>query len=112
MSLNVSVVGGRPSITYEMNSTDAAQIIAVAKHTQGSSGPQQQICKSALISFEDNEVRYAFGVAPVADGAGELGHSAGDGSILKLNSYKAIRDFQFITAVAGNHAKMMITIGF
>lgn len=111
MSLNVTVVGGRPSITYTMNSTDAAQIIAVAEHTQGS-GDMQQTCKGAVISFEDNEVRYAFGVTPVKDGVGELGHSAGDGSILKLNSYKAVRDFQFISAIAGSHAKLMITIGF
>lgn len=113
MSLqNVAVVGGRPSITYEMNSTDAAQIIAVAKQTQDTGADMEQTCKSAMITVEDNEIRYAFGVAPVKDGAGELGHPGGDGSIIKLNSHKSVRDFQFISAVAGDHAKLMITIGF
>lgn len=111
MSLNVAVVGGRPSITYTMNSTDAAQIIAVAKQTQGS-GDKLQTCKSAMITVEDNEIRYTFGVTPVKDGASELGHPGGDGSLIKLNSLKSVRDFQFISAIAGSHAKLMITIGF
>lgn len=111
MSLNVNIVGGRPTTTYQVNSTDAAQIIALSKQAQGS-GDMGQKCKGALITFEIEDVRYAFTATPTQSGGLGLGHLAGDGDTLKLQSNKAVRDFKFISNVAGTHAMLTITIGF
>lgn len=111
MSLLVTVVGGKPSITYTTNSTDTAALLSTSA-TLESVGDHPKQANSAVITIEDENIRYAFGVTPVKNGAGELGHPAGDGDVIKLNSYKALKDFKFVSAVAGSHAKLMVTIGF
>ena len=108
---NVFIMGGQPQITYQVNSTNTAQIIAVAKQYVLGSNKNEKPCHGASITVETNDIRYAFGVAPTQSGGLGLGHLAGDGDVIKLNSYKAVRDFQFISNVAGAHAMLTITIG-
>ena len=103
---NVAIVGGRPGTTYEDDSTDASQALAAAKLATAGSHPKK--CNAVMITIENNGIRYAFGTDPTTS----FGHLAEDGAIIKLNSWKSAKDFRFISSVAGNHAKMFITVGW
>ena len=107
MAVNVTVIGGKPTITYKVASTNAVQTLAAAKLVTAGDHPKN--CNSVSITVETANIRYAFGVDPTQAG---LGHLVGDEGIVKLNSYKAARDFRFISAAAGVHGAFQITIGF
>lgn len=108
MTLKVVVIGGRPGTTYQVDSTNTAQSLAAAKLII-TAGEDKTHCNGAAITLEGYDIRYSFTATPTA---GTLGHLAGDGDLIKLQSYKSARDFKFISNVAGNHCTLTITIGF
>ena len=105
---NVFIMGGKPEITFEMTSSDAVQTITSSKHFVTGSNVNDKPAHTAAITIETAEIRYAFGVDPVQGG---LGHLDGISGVIKLQSYKSIRDFRFISNASGVHATLMITIG-
>ena len=109
MSIAVVIIGGRPGITYEDDSTDTAQLLASAKYTNETVSDNIKHANSCSITVETASIRYAFGVAPTQAG---LGHLATSGTVIKLNSYKAIRDFQYISAAGATPGTLQITMGF
>ena len=108
---NVHIVGGQPQPTYQVNSTNTAQGIADAKKYVASSNVNDKPCHGAMITIETNDIRYSFSTTPTQSGGLGVGHLAGDGDALKLNSFKAVNDFKFISNIAGAHAMLTITIG-
>ena len=105
MATPVYIIEGNPDDTFTMNSTDASQGIDSSKYTNASSEPIKQL----FVTVEDQPVRVAFDIDPVADGGSELGHVIKtDGSIL-IQGNDACKEFRFISKVAGSHAKLMLT---
>lgn len=106
MSISVTIHGGRPGSTYQVSTTNAAAALATNKMTQAVTG---KLAESAVITVENNPIRYAFTSTPTQGG---LGHKANPGDIIKLNSRKAITDFKHISDGSGNHAVLQVTPSF
>lgn len=102
---NVITTRGMPGETFTQTSTNTAQSLTAASILGSSGAPSI----GALITFETNDVKYAFGGAtPVSSG---LGHTA-DVSVqptLWLDSGNAVKTFEFISAVAGAHGVLQVT---
>ena len=105
---NVKIVGGQPGTTYLYTTTDTAAALDSAKLTRGS-GNAARKCNSVMITVLDNDISYAFVSTPVAGG---LGHKAGDGDTIKLQSWGAASKFKVVSEAAGSHARLMITVGW
>ncbi len=93
------------TVTYKVASTDAVQAIAAAKHTVS-----DQSATSAIISFETDEIRVGFGVDPTQNAGTGLGHQFAAEDVLQLESWDMIRNFRFISADAGAHGSLQITL--
>jgi len=104
---NVQIVGGKPGTTYLYTTTNTAAALDSAKLTTAGDYPKK--CNSVMIGVLDNDISYAFVSTPVAGG---LGHKAGDGDTIKLQSWAAASKFKVVSEGAGAHARLMITVGW
>ena len=103
--LNVISTRGVPGKTFEMASTDAAQLLTAASIV-GSTGAK---CVGALITGDTQDMQYTFGGTTVVQGG--VGHLL-DVSIaptLWLDSGRAISSFQFISQTNGQHGQLQVT---
>jgi len=100
---------GTPNETYNLASTNTATALAAGKIVAADGTP----AKSCMITCETNAIRYAFGGSVPTPTAGTgVGHLLEDGDSLELSSVDAIRTIQIISAVAGSHAALKVTVGF
>lgn len=60
-----------------------------------------------FITCESNDVRYAFGVNPVASGLGHVLVKGSEG--IFLSNHKQIIEFRFISSTAGSHGVLTFT---
>jgi len=104
---------GSPGVTYSVASTDAAQALAAAKlyldgvdHTTDADYKFRAV--AVHITIDTEPIRIAFGVNPTTS----LGHRYLINSILPLASWADITNFKFISAVAGQHATLQVTVYF
>ena len=99
----ITVLQGIPGNTVRVPGTDAVQRFAVADYTLNN------VPAIALhISFEDNNIRYAFGVNPT-QGANPIGHLVVVGEERDLHNGRLVREFRFINAVALTVGVLQIT---
>lgn len=96
---------GVPGITFNITVSDVSQAIPTAKLTRNTAK-----AVGAIISSRDQDVVFAFGVAPDQSGLGHLLSS--DGDFLVLDSYAAVRDFRVINETVSANGKLTITIFF
>lgn len=94
---------GIPGDTTRVAVTDVSQQFAAAIFTLNNSP-----AVSILISCEDQNVRYAFGVDPT-QGANQIGHMFYAGAVLELVGGRAIREFRFINDVNGVDGVLQVT---
>ena len=103
----VQVISGTPGDTTRVVSSDTAASLATAI-TQSNS----KKAKFAMISIEIASVRFTFnGVTPV-QGASAIGHKVAVGSVLHLESQKAIEEMKYISGDAGGAGVFQITVEF
>jgi len=109
MACNITLLGYNPGETYTVDSSNTAAGLATAKkYLTGDSSIQNTKAKGLYITVEKNEIRHTWGSTPTTS----LGHLLGVGDHLILDSWKQVDDFKFISAVAGLHATLMITVLF
>ena len=103
------IVTGNPETTISGNSTDAAQSLEDLGATIEYSNPAQQTRQAnyAYISVEDADVRIGKGTISTS-----LGHIVDAGTSAELESAAEVQQFKIISAVAGAHATLQITIEF
>ena len=96
---------GRPSETFQLTVTDAAQQFAVALRR-----PVNSHAIGALITCEDNDVKFCLGGSdPVSDG---LGHILYATQSIKLANPYAISTFSYINSVAQSVGILQVTFSF
>lgn len=99
---------GNPTATARIAATDAAQNFTAAQ--------VENVSKSvvgALITCEDNAVRFALGTggAPT-QGASPVGHLLSPGGSVKLSNSHQVKTFSFINAVNGSDGALQVTFEF
>ena len=90
-------IGGDPGPTTQIASTDAAQGLPAALQQIS----QTQPAVGALVSVENNSIRFALGVVVPTQG---LGHLLTAGQSYLMSSPKMVQSFQFCSAAVGTPA--------
>lgn len=85
--------------------TDSVQSFNDTQLTQGSNAKPV----AAVITVEDNTIRYAFAKDP--DQSNE-GHEADAGDTIRLEGTGTVGGFRYISAAAGVHASLKITFEY
>ena len=92
----VRVKSNPPGTTVTQASTDtAAALTGIPADAEG-----------ALITCEDNDVKFAFTATPVSSG---LGHVIAKGDSINLPNRKFLDDMKVISSTAGSAGTLMIT---
>ena len=108
MARAVNIITGATGGTYSVASTDTAQGLATAKKYQsGSEGGRP--ASACLITCETNSIRWAIGGTTATT---SLGHLLEAGKAIRLTSWDEVNNFSFISATAGQHATLMISVEF
>lgn len=94
------LVDGDPGITSTVASADTVKNL-LSERISGT-----KVATGCIISIESANIRYAFGVDPVAGGLGHLGTS---GTTVVLNSSTLISKFRYISNAAGVASTLNIT---
>lgn len=106
----VIIIGGAPNATYSVNSADAAAVLVNPGKIYQDGTATGKVAIGAMITVEDNPVRWAVGGGvPVAGG---LGHLANPNDVIKLSSWKAVKSFKFLNEVSGQNGVLQVTILF
>lgn len=109
MAKSVILLGYNPGETYTDDSSDTvAGLAEVKKYLTGDVTKQITKAKGLYITVEKNEIRHTWG----SDATVNLGHLLGVDDFIILDSWKQVDDFKFISAVAGLHGTLMITVLF
>ena len=98
---------GKPTETARYVATDVAQQFAVALLTENN-----KAVIGALITCEENNVRFGLGGTDPTQGAAAIGHLLYVGQSLKLSSGPAISSFSYINAVAQTEGILQVTFEF
>ena len=98
-------ITGCPGTTVTVLSTNTSQTLSTAVPPDKYAG-----IIGVYIYLETNNVRYAWGTAPVV--ATPLGCLLMAGQTLQLNNPEAALGFKFISAVAGAHGRLQVTYLF
>jgi hypothetical protein len=93
---------GDAGTTQSIASTNTAQGLATTMLTDTNLGK----ANGAIITIEDNSIRYAFNATPTQAG---LGHIATANSVIILNSPQMVYNFKFISHANNTHAVMQVT---
>ena len=99
---------GHATATFDITSTNAAQALTAAE-LFGSDGVSRPI--GALISARANDIKFAIAADPVSAGLGHLLDVSADSSVTLLSGTQ-VKNFRFISAVAGAHGVLSTTIFF
>jgi len=113
----VRLSSGTPRPTYQVASTDTAQSLAAAKITQtkttgDSAGVHASEAQRAVITVESDEIRVAFNTDPTENGGTGLGHIFFAKAVIVLEGAPAVKGFRFVSADAGSHANLQVTVEF
>ena len=99
----ITQIRGIPGTTVRVAVSDVAQYIAAAVFTLNNSP-----AISVLITCEEENVRYAYGVDPT-QGVNQVGHLFYVGAAVELTGGRSIREFRFINDVAMTDGFLQIT---
>jgi len=99
---NVFSMDGVPGTTFTQTSTNTSAALTAASLL--SDNGNRAI--AALITCEDNDVKFVFGTTPVSEG---LGHTLGVGDSVMINNSGGLKSMRIISAVADSHGVLMIT---
>lgn len=107
----IAIVTGNPNDVVTGTTSDTAQSL-VALGASISTSPVNQVsggrqANYAIISVEGYPIRYGKGSVSTS-----LGHPAEPGDEIKLESADEVLNCKFISAVAGNHATLQITVEY
>jgi len=108
MKLN-TYISGVAEETIHIVCTDAAQTFSAAQLTNSLG----KLPISCLVTAEGNDVRFGHGTVPVSGASGlvtALGHLLYTRGNYLISNTRNIQNFQFINAVAGSNADIMITM--
>lgn len=108
MKLNIYISGVAAS-TIHIVCTDVAQSFSVAQLLNDNG----KLPIECLITAEGNDVRFAHGISPVSGVSGNvnaLGHMLYNRGSYFISNTRNIQNFQFINAVAGANADIMVTM--
>lgn len=100
-------VTGTPSTTFRMASTNAVQRLTAAKLVTEAG----KRCTRAVVAVETNSVRVSWGADPT-QGAGSLGVTLNSGDVLTLESPAAVEGMRFLSAAAGTHGVLQVSVEF
>jgi hypothetical protein len=100
-------VTGTPSATFRLASTNDVQRLTAAKLV--TAGGKRS--KRAVVAVETNSVRVAWGTDPT-QGAGSVGVTLNNGDVLTLESPAAVEGMRFLSAVAGTHGVLQVSVEF
>ena len=98
---------GRPTETARYAVTDDAQQFAAALLVRNN-----KTAIGALITCEEENVRFGLGGTDPTQGAAAIGHLLYVGQSLKLSSGPAISSFSYINAVAQTEGVIQVTFEF
>ena len=102
----IASLKGNPDVTTRVAVTDVVQYFAAAIYSK-----DNHPAVSALITCEENAIRFAFGTDPT-QGVGAVGHILYAGQAIQLSNSYAIRQFRFINETAQTDAVLQITAEF
>ncbi len=100
-------ITGSPSQTVKIACTDAAQLFSTSYVISGN-----LIANAALITCEDNDVRFTLGDATPTQGAAGVGHVLYTNQSIKLHNSKAVKTFKFINYTNAANAIIQVTFEF
>jgi hypothetical protein len=107
MSRQTRITAGTPQPTFKMTGTDASQGLTAAELVHPGDSNRSPV--GAVITVEDNSLRFTVGGV---DASLTLGHLREPKNVIYLECLQAIKTFEFINAVAGQDAVIMVTVGF
>ncbi len=107
MSKQTRITAGTPQPTFKMTGTDASQKLTAGELVHP--GDTNRSPVGAVITVEDNSLRFTVGSVSASL---TLGHLRKPGDVIHLECLQAIKTFEFINAVAGQDAVIMVTVGF
>ena len=101
-------LNGRPGVTFRQVTTDTVAGFPTSTDTLAV-GSSTRAVVGAVVTVEDNNVRYGLGGAIPSQGASQLGHLvyAGGGTVLR--SRKAYKTFLILSDVAGAAGVLQVT---
>ena len=105
---------GKAKITWAQTSTNAAASLTAANLNNGQTGVDLQNAVGALITNEDNDVRFTLDGShdPTTSTGTKLGHVLAKDDSIALNDPGQIQDFKFCSLTAGSHGILHITSFF
>lgn len=104
---NTVLISGKPNKTYRIAATDVAQGFTQARYVKDSTA-----AIGALITCEDNDIRFTFGTSTPTQGATGLGHVLHKDQSFKLNNPYAISTFKFLNKTNGSDGAIQVSFEF
>lgn len=98
-------VGSIPTQTKRIASTDTAQGFDAADLVDAF----ESRVVAALVTFEGDDIRVAFGGTEPTQGVSGVGHLMADGGSIYLEGPEEVNSFQFISAVAATPGVVQVT---
>lgn len=108
MRESFSIMGALQNKTVTFLSTDTSQVLTTAISAASTAVTNFGQTKAAMISVESNPVRFAFGVAASTT----KGHVIAAGGSIRLTDHSFIAGAQFISASAGNHGRLQVSLEY
>jgi len=108
MKLNTHI-SGTSEYTIHIVCSDVAQSFSLDQLTNVNG----KLPIGCIVTAEGNDVRFAHGVVPVSGLSGSalaLGHLLYNRGSYLISNTRNIQNFQFINAVAGSNADIMVTM--
>ena len=90
--------------TQRVAGTDVAQLFSPTIYTNSTN-----VAIGALITCEDNDIRFTFGTATPTQGANPVGHFLPSGMSIQLWNAHQIETFKFINAVNAVDGVLQVT---
>ena len=107
MANPIYIFTGKPTETVRYAVTDVAQQFAAALLTENN-----KAVIGALITCEEENVRFGLGGTDPTQGVGAIGHLLYVGQSIKLSSGPAVSSFSYINAVAQTDGVIQVTFEF
>jgi len=95
--------------TYTVTSSNTAASLASNKYSRVPSVGGSEVAQYCLVQPTVYGIKWCIGSTPVIGG---LGFDATAGSVIVLVGQYAIQNFKYINKVSGDHAVLMVTMGF
>ncbi len=98
-------------VAVDNASKTLAGLGVTVEKTAGTDGEIAEVAQGAVITVEDNTIQYGFGTVTNEAGT-DVGHEAGSGDIITLESPREVAGYQFINKVSGSVANLQVDINY